>query len=336
MRMLPVTCLLLSVLVACASESKPTPGTDPTPDMGSDTTSDPTDTGNPDDTGNLTDTGNPVDMSEPEDTGHPDDTGTPEDMAPTPDTSPDMAPTPDMEPDTPPTFWQPAPGTTWQIQYEGNIDTSLDVQAYNLDMFDTDAAVIDQLHQRNIHVMCYFSAGSWEEWRPDQNLFPEATLGQPLDGWPGERWFDIRAQSVRDLLTSRLDLARDKGCDAVDPDNINGFSNDTGFPLTREDQLDFNRFLATEAHARGLSIGLKNAQDLANELAPTFDWALNEECIQYEECDIYTTTFLSQNKAVFNIEYEGSINDICATANRLGLDTLKKNLNLDASRQSCD
>ena len=63
------------------------------------------------------------------------------------------------------------------------------------------------------------------------------------------------------LLEARMDLCRDKGFDAVEADNVDGYANRTGFPLTAADQLRFNRFLAAAAHARGLSIGLKNDLD---------------------------------------------------------------------------
>ena len=37
------------------------------------------------------------------------------------------------------------------------------------------------------------------------------------------------------------------GCDGVEPDNVDGYVNDTGFDLTAGDQLDFNRFARGEA-----------------------------------------------------------------------------------------
>lgn len=251
--------------------------------------------------------------------------------------SPDMG-TADMgaaDMGSPGEVWRPSPGLSWQIQYSGDLQTELEVEVFNLDLFDTDVEVIQGLQARGVRVMCYFSAGSWENWRPDKDLFPAQALGDPLEDWPGERWLDIRDPQVRSLHEGRLDLAVQKGCDAVDPDNVNGSSNDTGFALTRQDQLDFNLFLAQAAHARGLSIGLKNAQDLAPELVDDFDWALNEECIEFEECQIYVDTFLAQGKAVYNIEYQGDLDSLCAQAQALGLDTLKKTLDLDAARQAC-
>ena len=81
------------------------------------------------------------------------------------------------------------------------------------------------------------------------------------------------------------DLCKEKGFDAVGPDNMEAYKNDSGFPLTAEDQLKFNRFLANEAHARGLSIGFHNDADQAEELAPWFDWALAEYCFGAGWCE---------------------------------------------------
>src|SRR5258705_316926 len=70
----------------------------------------------------------------------------------------------------------------------------------------------------------------------------------------------------------------------IEPDNVDGYANSSGFPLSAKDQLAYNRWLAEAAHARGLSIALKNDLDQVAALAPYFDWALNEECFQYKEC----------------------------------------------------
>src|SRR4030067_2529778 len=63
-------------------------------------------------------------------------------------------------------IWRPAPGTTWQWQLTGTIDTPFDVQMYDIDLFDTPQSTIELLHTDGRSAICYFSAGSWEEWRP--------------------------------------------------------------------------------------------------------------------------------------------------------------------------
>lgn len=231
--------------------------------------------------------------------------------------------------------WQPSPGTSWQWQLTGNIDTSFDVQMYDIDLFDTSQAVIDKLHADGRIVICYFSAGSWEQWRPDAADFPAAVLGNTLSGWPDEKWLDIRnIATLGPVIEARLDLAVRKKCDGVEPDNIDGYTNNAGFPLRAQDQLNYNKWLAEQAHARGLSIGLKNDLDQVQALEPYFDWALNEQCFQYNECELLLP-FIEAGKAVFGVEYSGKTSNFCPKANAMNLDWLKKGLNLGAAREAC-
>jgi len=224
---------------------------------------------------------------------------------------------------------------TWQIQYSGEIDYSLDVDVYNLDLFETSAENIVELHERNIYVMCYFSAGSWENWRPDADQFPKETIGKDYDGWPGEKWLDIRSlDALAPVLEGRIQMAVDKGCDGVDPDNVNGFENETGFPLTYADQLSFNIWLAKTSHNNNLDIGLKNDLDQIDELVPYFDWVLNEECFIYNECELLSP-FYKAGKPVFVIEYETTSDNFCQSMQTLGFSALQKNWELDAYRKSC-
>lgn len=235
---------------------------------------------------------------------------------------------------SPPAYAAP-PNSTWHIQYTGNINTNLEVAIYNLDLFDTDPGVIADLHTRGIFVMCYFSAGSFEDWRPDINAFPADLLGAALEDWEGERWLDIRRLDVlTPIIEARLGLAVEKACDGVDPDNVNGYTNETGFPLTYEDQLAYNIWLAEAAHARGLSIGLKNDIEQIPDLLPYFDWQLNEECFSYEECRLLLP-FIEAGKPVFHIEYELSNAEFCEQAKQLGFQSIRKNWELDEFSEPC-
>ncbi len=235
--------------------------------------------------------------------------------------------------------YQPAPGTTWQWQLSGlPIDTSFDVAVYDVDLFETTDAELQALHGDGRKVICYFSAGSWESFRPDAASFPDSVKGDPLDPpFQDELWLDIRAPEVREIMKTRLDLAAQRGCDGVEPDNVDGFSNSNGLGLTAADQIYFNRFIAAEAHARGLSVGLKNDLDQLADLVDDFDWALNEECFTYDECSLYSDTFIAANKAVFHAEYvdAGQLDAVCAVTKPLGLSTLLKNIDLDAWQSPC-
>ncbi|MCF7985166.1 MAG: endo alpha-1,4 polygalactosaminidase [Thiohalocapsa sp.] len=260
---------------------------------------------------------------------------------PQPPTDPPTDP-PNNQPDNPPTeppvvpgqVWQPAPGTSWQWQLTGRIDTGFDVDMYNIDLNDVSAATIADLHAAGRVVVCYFSAGSWENWRPDADRFPAAVKGRS-NGWPGEQWLDIRRiDLLGPIMEARLDLARSKGCDGVEPDNVDGYSNNTGFPLRAEHQLAYNRWLAEAAHARALSVGLKNNVEQAAELEPWFDWALNEQCFQYNECGLLEV-FIRAGKAVFGVEYSGDPAKFCPKANAMDMDWLVKDMDLGPKRLSC-
>jgi hypothetical protein len=104
------------------------------------------------------------------------------------------------------------------------------------------------------NIICYFSGGSFEDWRPDASLSHPEDLGNHLSGWPGEKWLDIRSQNVRNIMTSRLDLAARKGCDGVDPYNVDGYDNDNGLDLQEADSANYVAFLADEAHKRDLTV----------------------------------------------------------------------------------
>jgi len=224
------------------------------------------------------------------------------------------------------------------------LDTAVDATVYDIDLFDTSAATIAALKAAGHKVVCYFSAGSAENWRSDYAQFAAADMGNALDGWAGEKWLDIRSTNVRAVMTARLALAQSKACDGVEPDNVDGYSNSTGFTLSAADQLDYNRFLATGAHAVGLAVALKNDVDQLAALQPAFDFAVNEQCHEYSECDGYAV-FTTQDKPVFNAEYasaylnntNGARDALCSAAKAANLRTLVLPLALDgSSRYSCD
>ena len=240
--------------------------------------------------------------------------------------------------------WTPAVADTWQWQLTGTINTSYDVHVYDIDLFDTPDATLTQLRAAGRKIVCYFSAGSAEKWRPDYDQFQKSDLGKPLDGWPGERWLDTRSRNVRAIMAARLDLAQTRGCDGVEPDNADGYANKNGLGLTPDDQLDYNRFIASEARRRGLAVGLKNDLAQVKTLEPDYDFAVNEQCHQYRECD-KLAPFTAAGKPVFNAEYKAKYRDnvggardqLCRDSRAANLRTLVLPLKLnDAYRYSCD
>lgn len=202
--------------------------------------------------------------------------------------------------------------SSWHMQLSGPLETPAR-QVYNVDLYDTSQGTIADLQRQGRIVLCYFSAGTWEDWRSDAARYPRAALGKPLPDWPGERWLDIRRNDVRALLSTRLDLAKRKGCDGVDPDNVDGYNNDNGLHLSKSQQLDFIHWLTDAAHQRGLLVGLKNAVELLPQLADHVDFAVNESCYKYKECDRYQA-LRRQGKPVFIAEYGDYDEKLCRQA----------------------
>jgi hypothetical protein len=252
-----------------------------------------------------------------------------------PTTTPTASPTPDVA------RWNPSVGMTWQLQFSGTLNTSIDAQVYDVDLFDTSAAQVAALHAQGAKVLCYISVGSWEDWRPDADQFPASVIGNDYDGWPGEKWLDIRRINLlAPILRARFDLCKANGFDGIEPDNVNGYTNNTGFPLTYGDQLKFNRWVANEAHARGLSIGLKNDNEQVADLLDYFDFAVTEDCFDQGWCaDV--NAFIGAGKPVFAIEYTDLTtlatftNVYCPLAATMQFSLILKNRNLDAARWTC-
>jgi hypothetical protein len=213
---------------------------------------------------------------------------------------------------------------------------------YDVDLVDTPQATIDALHTAGRVVICYFSAGTREDWRSDAASFPVADIGNPLPDWPGENWVNVNSGAVQAIMQARLDLAASKHCDGVEPDNVDAYANDNGLGITAAQQLDYNLFLADEAHARGLSVGLKNDLGQVTSLEPSFDWALDEECLTYNECGALAP-FLAAGKAVFHVEYVTQASEgpakaaaVCGQPAIAGFSTLIKTWDLTAWRIACN
>lgn len=232
------------------------------------------------------------------------------------------------------TVWRPRVGTTWQWQLTGTIDQSVNAEVYDVDGFDVTAATVASLHAKGRKVVCYINVGAWENWRSDAASFPTVVRGRS-NGWSGEKWLDIRRTDLLGpTMAKRFDMCRSKGFDAVEPDNVDGYANRTGFPLTAAQQVTYNKLIAELAHARGMSVALKNDVEQVAALQPFFDFAVNEECFAYREC-AELTPFITAGKAVLHVEYSGSTTAFCPTTTKLGFSSMLKKLDLTAWRQPC-
>jgi hypothetical protein len=232
-------------------------------------------------------------------------------------------------------IWRPSPGVTWQWQLTTPVDQSVDAAVYDIDLFENPASVVAALHAAGRRVVCYVSVGSWEPYRPDAARFPPDVVGAPVEGWPDERWLDVRQVEVLEpIMAARFDLCRSKGFDAVEPDLVDAYAQRSGFHITAADQLRYNRRIAALAHERGLAVGLKNDGAQVRELAGSFDFAVVEECVQYDECAEYTP-FVKAGKAVLHAEYGLEPQRFCPSTAPLGFSSIRKRVDLGAYREPC-
>ena len=223
----------------------------------------------------------------------------------------------------------------WQWQLTGRIDLSVPAKVYDIDGDTQSARTVRRLHARGRKVVCYISAGTWEEFRRDADTIPPEVRGEPLGAFPDERWLDIRRIDLLEpVLRRRMETCRRKGFDAVEPDNVDGYSNRSGFPLTADDQLRFNVFVANLAHSLGLSVALKNDTAQVSTLVPYFDFAIVESCFRFDECGAYRP-FVRAGKAVFVTEYEVPPRRFCAKARRLRFSAIFKRTELGVFRRAC-
>jgi hypothetical protein len=259
--------------------------------------------------------------------------------------------------------WRPDPSSRWQYQLQpntsyastGDVNTAItsapwgggaavapdvfDVDLYESDGTTPNAPATGALHQSGRHAICYVDAGTYEDFRPDAadyTTFDAACggclLGQS-NGWPGEKWLNLNDDKgqrtfILQELGKRMDACVTASFDGVELDNVDGYANSTGFTISAAAQELFNASIANLARSKGLSVALKNDVDQAADLEPYFDYAVNEQCFEFSECD-KLQPFVAAGKAVFNVEYNLQPSQFCAQANTKALDSIQKTLALD-------
>ncbi|MBF9134109.1 endo alpha-1,4 polygalactosaminidase [Plantactinospora sp. S1510] len=237
--------------------------------------------------------------------------------------------------------WPGSPAPSWQWQLSGPLDPTVDAELYALDVFRTSLEEARRLRTDGRRLICSVEVGIHQESRPDATRFPAAVLGRPA-GIPGQpkgaprgRWLDIRQWSTLEpVLADRFRLCRGKGFVAVLPVGMESYTRRTGFPLTFDDQLIFNRHVAELARQTQLAPGLTNDIDQVLALEPYFDFVVNEECFRRTECD-RLMPFVDAGKPVLHVEYEGSTVDFCTATVGYGFSSIRKNRNLDVRRDPC-
>jgi hypothetical protein len=200
-------------------------------------------------------------------------------------------------------------------------------------------AAVNAIHARGARAICYVDAGSIENFRPDYPQYVEwnrthgySLIGKPFDArFPDEFWLNINnGRGQRTFLLRMIDARVAKcvqaGFDGVEFDNVDAYAQGqavTGWNISYQTQLVFNRALADIAHRHGLSAGLKNDLEQIPDLMPSFEYAINESCFRYGECGSLRR-FISVGKPVFQVQYGGSLDRFCPTANRYGFNSIQK------------
>lgn len=231
----------------------------------------------------------------------------------------------------------------WDIQLSNpiisvNDSTNTKLSWIELDI-DTDINTLNHYHQNGVQTVCYFSAGSAEKWRADFKNYPKTILGRTYVGFSDERWVNIKDDRLKPILQNRIAQCKAKGFFAVDPDNMNGYLQKTGFTIKKTDQIIFNKWLATEIHKNGMKAILKNTTELLSNLKYDFDANLTESCMKDSFCD-QTKIFISLNKPVYNIEYlDSNLSQasICNYFKSSPINTIIKSstFNIDSFRSKC-
>lgn len=227
---------------------------------------------------------------------------------------------------------------SWDVQYASPITLSRNVRHLDLDADNHSAAQIAALVAGGVTPICYVSVGTVENYRSDKDAFPPSVVGKVYGDWPDEKFLDIRRRDILvPLMRARFQHCADLGFKAIDPDNVDAYQNDSGFPLTAADTLAYMRALADEAHALGLMIGQKNVPDLTPQLVGTFDFAVVESCHKQGWCD-RMLPYAAAGKPVFAIEYKDQnprFKDACTWGKANGVDFILKKRALNSWLKAC-
>jgi hypothetical protein len=223
----------------------------------------------------------------------------------------------------------------WQLSTQFSSSDILPGQqgavVYDIDGESATAADVAAIHAAGAKAVCYVDVGTLESYRSDASQFPSSVVGPPVAGWQGENWLLVTAANQGILLPIMkarfVNWCQSKGFDAIEPDNLDAWTNISG--VSETDNVDYDLAIAGLAHGLPMSIGLKNmlpsATTNVSTIVSTFDWALVEQCYEFGECAPYGQ-FISTGKAVMDVEYNRSPD--CTGATTAHLNAQRRDLNL--------
>ena len=162
-----------------------------------------------------------------------------------------------------------------------------------------------------LYNICYVNAfqvqpGEQGQWAADL-LLRDAKGNLVIDEDWGEPLLDLRTADKRTRIAAKvngwIDGCAAKGYRAIEPDNYDSYTRSKNL-LTAGQAKAYLTLLATHAHSKNLAIGQKNTVELAGaRTAVGLDFAVAEECGQYDECADYVDAF---GNNVIVIEYTDS------------------------------
>jgi len=224
----------------------------------------------------------------------------------------------------------------WQLTEPFYLDRTL--QVFDLDPDSVTAAQVAAINARGTKTVCYVSVGTLENYRSDVNSFPASVIGKTYGNWPDERFLDIRNTAVLlPLMQARFQKCKDMGFAAIEPDNMDVYTNNSGFAITKADTINYVLKLADIAHGMGLEIAQKNVPELTPLLVSSLDFAITESCYQDGWCNA-VTGYTAQGKDILDAEYNDRPIDFPVACGYAANNTIKmilKNRNLTAPLQTC-
>jgi hypothetical protein len=93
--------------------------------------------------------------------------------------------------------------------------------------------------------------------------------------------------------------------------------------------------MADAASTYGMAIGLKNSGDIVNAATDIVQFAVNEQCAEMQECDIYNK-FIAAGKPVLHIEYGSASQARQYCVNEGAFSTVIKQMSLNGWVHYCD
>ncbi len=229
-------------------------------------------------------------------------------------------------------------GPSWDWQLTDPYDLTRDVAVMDIDPDNHTKAEIAALTARGITTICYVSVGTIEDWREDLSAFPESVIGRTYGDWPDERFLDARQRNVLvPLMQARFARCKDMGFAAIEPDNQDVHSNDSGYPISEADTVAYLNALADAAHEMGMQIGQKNVPELTGRLINKMDFIVTEGCHVDGWCDD-VLAYASAGKPIYAAEYTDTRVDFaaaCAYGAANDVSFILKDRDLTAALQTC-